>query len=170
MDEFKYNSEESYPQIRVCRGCNNSKDLRLLQRVYAGANGEITAIMQYIHNSLTFNDSHKEISEILEKIAIVEMKHLYMLGEAIIALGGKAKYINIENNTYWNTGIINYGNNLCKQLMKNLRSETDAYKTYLKYSDLATNTSLRMLFARIALDERLHIDIFKSLIEKYCQS
>ncbi len=169
--EMQYSLKEEYPKVYVDnkRCGNNRKDLEMLQILYCSQYGEVTAIMQYLQQYFVFDCKYDEVANIIKYIAAVEMHHMELIGEAIVALGGSAKYINIQEHQYWNGGMVSYSSNLCKELMGNLKAETEAYKTYLNFAERTQNYSLKALYKRIAMDEKLHIDIFTQLINKYCR-
>lgn len=169
--EMQYSLKEEYPKVNADnkRCGNNRQDLEMLQILYCSQYGEVTAIMQYLQQSFVFGYKYDEVANIIKHIAAVEMHHMELIGEAIVTLGGSAKYINIQEHQYWNGGMVSYSCNLCKELMANLKSETEAYKTYLNFAERTQNYSLKALYKRIAMDEKLHIDIFTQLINNYCR-
>ena len=79
---MQYQANLPYPEIK-----NIPKNIlyaKILSFAYAGSTSEETAVHQYIYQSYFFKD---DIKDILEHIAIVEMKHSELLGQAILKLG-----------------------------------------------------------------------------------
>ena len=77
----------------------------LIKAVYCGHHGELTAILQYVYHVLYFENSNQEkIGKTLNEIAICEMKHLDVLGELVLKLGGDPIF-GLEGafNTYYYT-------------------------------------------------------------------
>ncbi|MDD2627900.1 MAG: manganese catalase family protein [Clostridia bacterium] len=91
-----FKSELPYPEIKV-EG-KNSYYAGLLLDDYAGDISECTAIFLYIFQHMYNSKIYKEYAEILRNIAIVEMIHLELLGEAIMQLGTTPKFSSIKLN------------------------------------------------------------------------
>lgn len=82
-----YKSNLPYPDIKVEK--ENIEYAKFLSYPYAGLVSEDTATHLYMYQSFILGD---EIGNILEKIAIVEMKHLELLAKTINLLGLKPEY------------------------------------------------------------------------------
>ncbi len=140
----------------------NLKYANLLYDNYAGSDGELTAVTQYIYEHIELN-RYESFSKILLSIAIEEMKHLQLIGELIRRLGKKAYFID-KKQCAWNTENIKYHfNNIYDMLMYNIESEKKAilgYKEAIKYTQ---NKSIKDLLERIILDEQTHLEIFNRL-------
>ena len=76
---------EPYPEPRVA--APNAYYANLLLEDYAGVVSEMTAINQYLYHHFTFGEGFDELTELVECIAIIEMKHLELLAESILLLG-----------------------------------------------------------------------------------
>ena len=80
-----------YPKIK-----ENKRNLRLvsvINRAYAGGHGELKAILQYAYHYLYFKGmGDEQTARIIMGICVCEMKHLNILGDAIISLGGDPVY------------------------------------------------------------------------------
>ena len=140
----------------------NLKYANLLYDNFAGSDGELTAVTQYIYEHIELN-RYESFSKILLSIAIEEMKHLQLIGELIRRLGKKAYFID-KKQSAWNTENIKYHfNNIYDMLMYNIESEKKAilgYKEAIKYTQ---NKSIKDLLERIILDEQTHLEIFNRL-------
>ncbi|MCI8444660.1 MAG: hypothetical protein HFJ37_05915 [Clostridia bacterium] len=142
----------------------NSRYARMIQEDFAGKDGELTAITQYIYEHINFSDKEK-LSLVLKRIAIEEMRHLDILGEIIKKLGGKAHYIN-SNEDQWTAKNVNYNIENLKEIMRyNILSEEKAIMGYRKAMRYTNNIQLRRVFERIIIDENMHKEIFKSILE-----
>ena len=104
----------------------------------------------------------ENIAEIFEEISIVEMEHAQLLMDAIVEFGGIPKYINSKNQPF-TTSYLNYDLKLKDMLENNIADEQQAIKEYTMYANMVTNPSLKALLLRIAEDEKLHLQTFKSL-------
>ena len=84
-----------YPEIRV-EG-KNIEYAKLLMEIYAGKISEDTAIHLYIFEHLSLEKKYEYYAKILVQIAIVEMKHLNILGELIKLLGIEPEFMSYDN-------------------------------------------------------------------------
>ena len=103
----------------------------------------------------------KKIEDALSGIAVAEMKHMELLGEAITALGG---YPVIGGRTYWNGSYVNYTLEPKRFLKQNIIAEENAILNYEKTILNLSQDSLKQMLERIILDEEIHIKIFKELL------
>lgn len=139
--------------------------LGMLYDDFSGQEGELTAITQYIYEHIEFKNK-SQVSNILLKIAIEEMKHIKILGEIIKKLGSKPIYVNSKKE-YWTSENVKYNFcNLDEMLEYNIKSEEVAIKSYRRAIRYTNNMYLRRIFERIILDEQKHIEIFEKL-KKY---
>jgi len=148
-----------YPEVT---GVPDPATVALLKEDYAGAGGEITAILQYVYQQGRLDDDPALANAILQ-IAIVEMMHLDMLGDAIVALGGKPSFD--DGHFYWDASKVDYAQDLKGMLQANIAAEKNAIETYEKHSALTENESVKALLARIAQDEQLHLQFFTEQLE-----
>lgn len=132
----------------------------MLYNDFSGEEGELTAITQYIYEHIEFKNK-SQISNILLKIAIEEMKHIKILGEIIKKLGGKPIYINSKKE-YWTSENVKYNFcNLDEMLEYNIKSEEVAIEGYKRAIKYTNNIYLKNIFERIILDEQKHKEIFE---------
>lgn len=129
---------------------------------FSGEEGELTAITQYIYEHIEFK-GQSQISNILLKIAIEEMKHIEILGEIIKRLGGKPIYINSKKQ-YWTAENVKYSfGNLNEMFEYNVKAEEKAIEGYKRAIIYTNNIYLKNVFERIILDEQKHKEIFIKL-------
>ena len=140
----------------------NKKYANLIYDSFAGEEGELTAITQYIYEHIDLKDK-EDVSKILLSIAIEEMRHIDILGEILINLGEKPVFRNSKKK-------IKYINNKIRDLkdaMKiNIASEEAAIRGYRQLMRYTNNMYLRRIYERIILDEMTHLEIFKRILEK----
>lgn len=140
----------------------NQKYANLLYDNFAGAEGELTAVNQYIYEHIELK-RYESFSKILLSIAIEEMHHLELIGDLIKKLGKKPYYIN-KNQCIWNAENIKYHfNNVYDMLMFNIDSEKKAILGYKEVIKNTQNRSIKDLLERIILDEQTHLEIFNRL-------
>lgn len=145
-----------YPNIRYAR---------MLYNDFASDKGELTAITQYIYEHINYNYDY-ELSKILLRIAIEEMKHLDILGEIIKKLGENPIYINSEKKP-WTSENVKYNfYSLNEMLEYNVIAEDAAIAGYKKAIKYTNNIYLKKIFERIILDEEKHKEIFIKLQSK----
>lgn len=163
---YKYSADESYPQIVA--GYPDLRQVQCILNDYAGRESELTAVNQYIYQSIIFKDCYPEIAEALEKIAIVEMKHFDLLGGAIHDLGGDP--IIGGTKTFWNGSFVSYIKNPKKALQNNIIAEQNAIQNYKKSIACSNNATVKALLERIILDEEVHIIVFKELLSSLSEN
>ena len=162
---MKYSVDMPYPNVKV-----EKKDKELAKKIlslYAGEVSEDTSSHNYIFQMLMFSEN-KELKEIFEGIAIVEMHHLEILGTLIKELGLAPVFLSIEaGKIKWFSGnYVNYNKNLRKILLKNIEIEKMAISNYERIIKETNDKNIVYLFKRIILDERLHIEIFEKLLQQ----
>ena len=147
-----------YPEVT---GSPDPQTVAMLKEDYAGANGELTAITGYVFQSgrTTENDSY---ANAILQIAIVEMMHLDMLGDAIVALGGNPTFD--DGRQYWTAANVNYASDIRGMVLANIQAETEAIETYAQHAAATNNPSIRALLLRIREDEKLHLRFFEELL------
>lgn len=150
-----------YPSIP--RLYSNPRYCQMIYDSFGGEKGELTAINQYIYEHISLKNQEC-IRKILRDIAIEEMRHLDILGDIIIKLGGKPIYQS-SNEKMWTSQNIRYDTeNLQKIIRKNIEAEEGAILSYQKLIRYTNNMYLRKVYERIILDEKTHIEIFKNIL------
>lgn len=162
--EFKI--DKPYPEIKVEK--ENLEYAKLLLDDYVGIASEETSIQQYIYQSIDKFDVCPEFSNTLRGIAIVEMRHLDMLGKTIKALGvtPKFKFVNKTNKCmeYWNSSFVDYTATIEKMLKSDIELEKKAIISYKKHMSIIEDKYIKEILMRIIEDEVLHIECFNKLL------
>ncbi len=138
-----------------------------IKKAYCGHISELSCITKYIYQHISLSEDFKEIKEVLKSIAIVEMKHLEIVGEILKKLGISPTYtyINkVENENYWQSSFISYENNILEFIKENIVDEQKAIKLYQKLIKEANDKTITDIFNRIILDEENHVKIFESIL------
>ena len=154
-----------YPKIMIKK--KNPQMARMIMHSYAGDVSEDTAIHQYMFQSIVLQKETKEVAEILEQIAIVEMRHLQILGELIRELGVYPIYLDpiVDQHEFWSAKYVNYEVNLKEMLILNMEAEQKAILQYNSLIHVIDEEDVKTILKRIVLDERLHLEIFEKLLQ-----
>jgi bacterioferritin len=160
INNIRIKHSEEYPEI--INATADARTVMILKDLLSSSQGELEGVLQYFYQSRIANVIDKEISQILEEISIVEMEHAQLLMDAIVAFGGNPKFENSKSQPF-SASYLNYSNRLKDILENNIKDEQQAVQNYINASNLVTNNSLSKLLLRIAEDERLHLNTFKTL-------
>jgi len=160
FDDIRVRIDKPYPEIEDPVQCK--KTVAVLKNLATSRRGELTAILQYIYQSVMSDSIREDIGGIFEEIAIVEMTHLDMLMHAIVDFGGMPKYEDSQGQIF-STSNINYSMKLKEMLDNNINDESMAIAEYKQAINMVQNRSLKDLFARFIEDEELHKEVFKKI-------
>lgn len=165
-DDIVYHVDKPYPPIKV-----DKKDIKMANMIltnYAGMVSEFTAVSQYVYHHLKLNSSYPKIADAIEKIAVVEMHHLEMIGELIELLGADPRFwINRKDKMYyWDGKFIDYGHNLQEYLTYDIQAEITAIRDYKELITKLKDKNIIAIIERIIEDEELHLSIFKKLFRE----
>lgn len=166
---MKYAFESKYPEVKVEE--ENKYYATLLLEDYAGINSELTAITQYVYQDFDLFKEYPEVSEALARIAVIEMRHLELLGKTIKLLGIKPEYKYQSNYPpcikFWNSSFVNYDTYIIYALNSNIIQEEIAIKNYKYHLNIINDKYVKELIRRIILDEEVHIECFKKLLQGF---
>ena len=151
---------DSGPYPMVGKG-SDPNTVKMLKEDYAGAVSEMTAVAQYIYQNILSTDDESFANAVLQ-IAIVEMSHLDMLGDAILALGGNPTFGN--GSIFWQPSSVNYSKTLPEMLMADINAESQAIVNYETHASQTTNADVKALLERIVQDEQLHLRFFQETL------
>ena len=161
LDEIEVKIDKPYPEITNAN--DDYKTVAILKDLTMSRVGELTAVLQYVYQSVISNQIMEDISEIFEEIGIVEMMHLDMLMHAITDFGGVPVYEDSQGGLF-NTKYINYNMKLKDILENNIQIEKKVIEKYNIAIKSVENESLKKLLSRIVEDEKRHIEIFKHIM------
>lgn len=163
-----YCSDKPYPNIEVS-GENLDYAIYLLND-YASSLSELTAITSYCFLNLVLEDEYQEIKDTYRGISIVEMHHLHMLGEMIKKLGVLPRYYAKEANeiTMWNSNFVSGDTDMKTTLLNSIENEEAGIVQYQKQIELIEDENIKVVLARIILDEEVHVSLLQDLYKRYC--
>ena len=160
--------DKPYPEVRVER--KNIEYAKLLLDDYASEVGEDRAIHQYVYQKFDKFKDNPLFSKTLSQIAMVEMKHLELLGETIKLLGVNPEFRFVDKNTnylvYWNSSFVDYTTDIVEMLRSDIKIEEEAIRKYKYHISLINDKYIKALLYRIIEDEEVHIKCFNMLLNK----
>lgn len=136
---------------------------RILTSAYATSCGELNSILQYVYQSFVFNHAGKEdVAELLKSVAMAEMMHLDMLGNALINLGAQPIYTFTPPAAFnfYSTKFVSYTGKFADMLEDDIIAEKHAVCSYKKMLCRLKNDGVKALVARLLEDEELHLKAF----------
>lgn len=160
-------AEGGYPSLKDLQ-CDPYA-ARILSYSYATSAGELNASLQYIYHSINFSCRNDEKrAELLKSIAIAEMIHLDLLGEALIRLGAQPVYSFAPpaHYNFYSTKFVAYSRTLRNMIEDDIMGEKYAIYGYERMLPRLKNDTLRTLICRILDDEQLHLETLKSSLEE----
>ncbi len=142
------------------------RSLRVVSPAYAGGRGELTAILQYVYQSVLLGQTGREReAKVLMKIAADEMRHLELLGSAITRLGAPPVFTNCPPYPvgYYSASCVNYAKNLEAMICVDVQSERTAIAEYGRMLAALDNPPLETLIRMILGDEEEHLKILEDM-------
>lgn len=140
---------------------------RIIAPAYAASNGsELTAVLQYIYHHFNFNACNlAEYAEALEDIAIAEMRHIDILGSMLIKLGVDPVYTMHPPKCcdFFNACSVAYTRTPEAMLLSDISAEMNAISEYEQMVQELTNPRVAAVIERIIIDEKIHLQKYKSL-------
>ncbi len=159
-------AEGAYPSLKDLQ-CDPYA-ARIISTAYATSSGELNASLQYIYHSISFLCAEDEKrAELLKSIAVAEMIHLHLLGEALSRLGSTPVYSFAPpaHYNFYSTKFVAYSRTLRNMLEDDIMGEKYAIYGYERMLPRLKNDTLRSLICRILDDEHLHLQHLKSSLE-----
>lgn len=159
---------EPYPNPQTLMP--DALSLRIISPAYASPTGELNAILQYIYHSFFFRkNGHEHISQTLLSIAVAEMRHLELLGSAILSLGAPPVFCRYPATgfDFYSTKYVAYSRSLKFMLEDDLIAERHAVCEYNSMLKKLKNPDVKALISRICADEILHVDALKDILSNF---
>lgn len=138
----------------------DQRTVRILRRLLAGRWGELSAVTTYIFQHI-ISCGDDNLANALRLIALDEMRHMELLGSAIVSFGGIPRFS--SEGSFWSARNTNYQTAPAIFIADNIRAEQRAIRNYEDAIQRVSNPSLRALLGEIVEDERRHIQIFEGL-------
>lgn len=148
----------------------NSCMLRALSPAYAGREGEMTAILQYVYQAILLGAcGEQNASETLLSIAVTEMHHLEILGTLICKLGAPPVFTSCPPYPvgYYSASCVNYVKSPAAMIQADLCGERQAVEGYRKILCKLSDERVSAVIERIIEDELVHIQALERLLCEY---
>lgn len=144
--------------------------LRIISPAYAGRNGELTAILQYVYQSIVFGElGNPETAKTLVSVAVDEMRHLELLGTAIVKLGAPPMFTACPPYPvgYYSAANVNYARAPRQMICADICAEENTVAEYERMLCTLKNPPVSALISRILSDEKRHLQILQELLSQF---
>lgn len=141
--------------------------LRLIAPAYAGRDGELTAVLQYVYQSVVLGElGMGETGKQVLSVAVDEMRHLETLATVIAKLGAVPVYTACPPYPvgYYSATCVNYAREPRKMLCADVCAEENAIEGYERILCRLKNPPVAAVIARILEDEKRHLAKFNELL------
>lgn len=164
---ISYRAKEPYPPIEP-QGENALYANAMLDNV-GGMNSEMSAVSLYFYNHI-ITGGYDEVTDAFHNISIVEMHHLEIFASLAAQLGEDPRLWSQREcgKIYWSPSYNQYPLCLCELLKNAFTSEQAAIRKYEHQLTFIKDENITANLKRIIMDEKIHIELLKGLIEKYC--
>lgn len=156
-----------YPSLEnVGEDC---RALRIVSPAYAGREGELTAILQYVYQSvLTGACGEEELSRLLISIAVNEMRHVEILGTLITKLGAPPVFTACPPYPvgFYSASCVNYVRSPEGMLAADIQGEKQAIACYKRMLRELCNPCVSEVIGRIVKDEEVHLAALERAYKK----
>lgn len=160
-------SSEPYPPIEGIR--EDCVALRIISPAYAGRDGELTAVLQYVYQSVLLDACGRgEASKRLIEIAATEMRHVEILGTLITHLGAPPMFTACPPYPvgYYSASFVNYTRDPQHMIEADICMERASIERYESMLTRLTDPRVRAVIARIAEDEKEHLCSLEALLRE----
>ncbi len=142
------------------------QSLRLVSPAYAGKEGELTSVLQYVYQSILLgaNGMQKE-SKLIMDIAVTEMHHIEILGTLITKLGAPPVFTACPPYPvgFYSASYVNYVKNPFGMIGADIIAERAALAEYQRILNSLTNQKVCAVIERIIEDEKTHVSALEAL-------
>ena len=144
----------------------NFQILRALSPTYAGQNGELTATLQYVYQSVLLDGCGRggEAKKLL-KIAVDEMRHLETIGGLLVKLGVPPVFTACPPYpvAYYSAANVDYSRPIAQMIAADIRGEQEAIACYTRALEAISDPEMRAVIEKIRGEEERHLAILKEM-------
>ena len=140
--------------------------VRALSPAYAGRDGELTAVLQYVYQAILLDGCGRaEEAKTVLKIAVEEMEHLEIIGGLLVSCGVPPVYTACPPYpvAYYSAANVDYTKPLPQMLEADIRAEKGAIACYDRILRSVQAENVRAAVEKIRADELRHLQTFESL-------
>ncbi len=134
--------------------------LRIVSPAYAGRDGELTAVLQYVYQSVLLGGcGQTELAALVASIAKEEMHHLQILGTLIVKLGAPPVFTACPPYpvSYYSASCVNYAKSPRAILAADIAAERAAIAEYDRMLGCLDDAPVAAVIAHIRADEAEHL-------------
>ncbi len=143
--------------------------LRVVSPAYAGREGELTAVLQYVYQSVVLSECKMtEAAKELIEIAVTEMHHLEILATLICKLGAPPVYTACPPYPvgYYSSSCVNYVRAPKLMISADICAERQAIAAYSSMLCKLNNPCVAAVIERIIEDEKVHLQAFERMLRE----
>ena len=145
--------------------------LRVISPAYAGREGELTATLQYVYQSIYLGaEGEMKASKLLLDIAVAEMHHIGLLGSLITKLGAPPVFTSCPPYPvgFYSASCVNYAKDKREMISADICGEKMAIATYHSMLGSLENNKVAAVIERIIEDEKVHLAALTDLFSELC--
>lgn len=166
MEHSIFSANLPYPSLAAIQP--NEQDLHCIRNDYAGQISELSAITQYVYHQLLAKEkAFATVGKDLLSIAMVEMRHLNILGGVLLRLGGNPTFTYEKDGHLidWNSGLIDDCQQVKAMLLNDLRLEQETIACYKRQAQQVSQGAIADVLNRLVLDENCHVVVLQALLQ-----
>lgn len=165
---MNYNVAHSAPYPEIAVEKPDRAIAQLLTQDLAAEKSEMSSVNQYAYQQWVLRAKYPDLANTIAKIEVVERRHFHTIGQLIFLLGEDPKYQAIQQNRYivWKGSMINYSKEVKLILQHDISIEQGAFEAYASQAKTVQDHKVSAVLARLSLDEKIHMDIFKDYLAK----
>ena len=140
--------------------------LRVVSPSYAGKCGELTAILQYVYQSVLLSARGEEkAAKVIRKIAADEMRHLEILATLICRLGAPPVFTACPPYpvSYYSASCVNYAQCTGEMIEADILAERAAIAEYTRILEMLDEGPASCVIKSILDEEREHLRLLEAL-------
>ncbi|MDR1464663.1 MAG: rubrerythrin family protein [Oscillospiraceae bacterium] len=168
MNLREFHSDHPYPETTVAG--KNPAYARAMLSNCAGRNSEMSAVALYFYDHI-ITERDALLSSAFRAIMKVEMVHLELFEKLALHLGAdprlwEAQTVPQPRMNYWSPARLPYATNRKLILQNALAAERAAIAIYERQQKEIQDEGVVNVLRRVLLDEQLHVELFRALLEQ----
>ncbi len=143
--------------------------LRIVSPAYAGREGELTSVLQYVYQSVFLGaQGYSALAGKLERIAAEELRHLQLLGSLVSRLGAPPVFTACPPYpvAYYSASSVNYAKTPSEMIEADIRMERASAAAYARMLEGIENDGAAELLTRLKEEELAHLSLLLKIREE----